>query len=168
MWSLIYRATVYKTGVHAYSASLGISIMPSYIGFPCKLRKLPTRLEIPPGLKNMECMSNMNNWKLTPNDMNELGLIRFLSHSSLVAYLAKGIYPISSFSFRGNYSFLNFKILKISYTVFPRIVSAETILFWIYPYVLWPLITVHKCAETIQGRKLYEEIRYVGSLMYQT
>ena len=46
-------------------------------------------------------------------------------------------------------------------TVFPHIVSAETILFWVRPYVLWPLITVHKCAETIQGRKLYEEIRYL-------
>ena len=45
-------------------------------------------------------------------------------------------------------------------TVFPHIVSAETILFWIWPYVLWPLVTVHKCAETIQVQKLYEEIRY--------
>ena len=47
------------------------------------------------------------------------------------------------------------------YTVFPHIVSAKTILFWLLPYVLWPLITVLKCAETIQGRKLYEEIRYL-------
>ena len=45
-------------------------------------------------------------------------------------------------------------------TVFPRIVSAETILFWIMPYVLWPLVRVHKSAETIQGRKLFAEIRY--------
>ena len=30
-------------------------------------------------------------------------------------------------------------ILLIKYTVFPRIVSAETILFWIWPYLLWPL-----------------------------
>ena len=47
-----------------------------------------------------------------------------------------------------------------SNTVFPRIVSAETILLWIWAYV-------HKTAETIQGRKLFnrgnysrEEIRY--------
>ena len=26
---------------------------------------------------------------------------------------------------------------------------------------LRPKVTVHKCVETIQGRKLYEEIRYV-------
>ena len=26
---------------------------------------------------------------------------------------------------------------------------------------IWPKVTVHKGAETIQGRKLYEEIRYV-------
>ena len=24
-----------------------------------------------------------------------------------------------------------------------------------------PKVTVHKCAETIQGQKLYEEIRYI-------
>ena len=42
-----------------------------------------------------------------------------------------------------------------------------TIIFWIQPYVLWPLVTVHTGAEnysreeTIQGPKLYEEIRYV-------
>ena len=28
---------------------------------------------------------------------------------------------------------------KIENTVFPRLVSAETILFWIWPYELWPL-----------------------------
>ena len=39
--------------------------------------------------------------------------------------------------------------------------NAETILFWNWPYVLWPFITVHKSAETIQGRKLFAEIRYV-------
>ena len=44
-------------------------------------------------------------------------------------------------------------------TVFPRIVSAETILFRIQPYVLCPLVTVHTGAETIQGRKLFAEIR---------
>ena len=49
-----------------------------------------------------------------------------------------------------------------SLTLYPQIVSAETILFWIWPYVLWPLVTVtvHKSAETIQGRKLFAEIRY--------
>ena len=46
-------------------------------------------------------------------------------------------------------------------TVFPHIVSAETILFWLLPYVLWPLITVHKCAETIQGRKLFKGGNYM-------
>ena len=45
-------------------------------------------------------------------------------------------------------------------TVFPHIVSAETILFWISQYIR-PKVTVHKCAETIQGWKLYEEIRCV-------
>ena len=44
--------------------------------------------------------------------------------------------------------------LTISYwvTVFLQLVSAETILFWIWP------VTVHKNAETIQWRKLFAEI----------
>ena len=47
------------------------------------------------------------------------------------------------------------------HTVFPHIVSAENIHFWIWPYVLWPLDTVHKCAETIQGRKLFTGRNYM-------
>ena len=35
-------------------------------------------------------------------------------------------------------------------TVFPRIVSTETIPFWIWCYVLWPLITVGNCLRVIQ------------------
>ena len=46
-------------------------------------------------------------------------------------------------------------------TVFPHIVSAETILFWLWSYVLWPLISVHKCAETIQGGKLFKGGNYM-------
>ena len=52
-------------------------------------------------------------------------------------------YRISSYSFRGNYSFLNLKIQRSQY--------------------IRPKITVHKCAETIQRRKLYEEIRYIST-----
>ena len=50
-------------------------------------------------------------------------------------------YRISSYSFRGNYSFLNLEIQRSKY--------------------IRPKVTAHKCAETIQGRKLYEEIRYI-------
>ena len=45
-------------------------------------------------------------------------------------------------------------------TVFPRIFSGETILFWIWPYLLWPLVTVPKSAKTIQGRKLFKGGNY--------
>ena len=45
----------------------------------------------------------------------------------------------------------------IMYTVFPNIVSAEIQ----RSQYIRPNVTVHKCAENIQGRKLYEEIRYV-------
>ena len=48
-------------------------------------------------------------------------------------------YRISLYSFRGNYSFLDLGIQRSQY--------------------IRPKITVHKCAETIQGRKLYEEMR---------
>ena len=53
-------------------------------------------------------------------------------------------YLISSYSFRRNYSFLNTKIQRSQY--------------------IKPKVTVHKCAETIQGRKLYEEIRNLDLL----
>jgi hypothetical protein len=49
-------------------------------------------------------------------------------------------------------------------TIFRYIVSAETILFWLWPYALWPLISVHKCVETIQGRIPYEERQYFAKL----
>ena len=47
--------------------------------------------------------------------------------------------------------------------VFPHIVSAETILFWIWSYVLWPYINVRKLfkggnysrAETIWGKTVH-------------
>ena len=50
------------------------------------------------------------------------------------------IYRISSYSFRGNYSFLDLEIQRSQY--------------------IRPKVTVHKGAETIQGRKLYEELWY--------
>ena len=57
-------------------------------------------------------------------------------------------YRISSYSFRGNYSFLNLEIQRSQY--------------------IRPKDTVHKGAETIQGRKLYEEIRYTrGVTIFQ-
>ena len=54
--------------------------------------------------------------------------------------------------------------LRIQLIVVPQIVSGETILIWIWPYVLWPLLTVHKSAETIQKQKLFAEIRYANLL----
>ena len=55
-------------------------------------------------------------------------------------YFLYFIYRVSSYSFRGNYSFLDLEIQRSEY--------------------IRPKVTLHKCAETIQGRKLYEEIRY--------
>ena len=49
-------------------------------------------------------------------------------------FLAK-VYRISSYSFCGNYSLLNFEIQRSQY--------------------IRPKVTLHKDAETIQGRKLY-------------
>ena len=49
-------------------------------------------------------------------------------------------------------------------TVFRHIVSAETIFLGLEiqrSQYIRPKVTVYKCAETIQGRKLYEETRYI-------
>ena len=51
--------------------------------------------------------------------------------------------------------------LQIAFTVYPHIVLAETILFEFGKQYISPKVTVHKSAETIQGKKLYEEIWYV-------
>ena len=50
-------------------------------------------------------------------------------------------YPISSYSFRGNYTFLNLEIPRSHY--------------------IRPKVTVHKGAETIQGRKLFKGGNYM-------
>ena len=50
-------------------------------------------------------------------------------------------YRISSYSFRGNYSFLNLEIQRSQY--------------------IRPKVTVHKGAETIQGRKLFKGGNYM-------
>jgi hypothetical protein len=52
-------------------------------------------------------------------------------------------YRISANSYRGNYSFLNLTLCTVTFDV-----------------------TVHTGAETIQGRKLFAEIRYEQKLHY--
>ena len=53
---------------------------------------------------------------------------------------------------------------KLTITVFPHIVSAETILFLDLKIqrsqYIWPKVT-HKCAETIQGGKLFRAGNYM-------
>ena len=64
------------------------------------------------------------------------------THSKLKrATLKFTYYRISSYSFRGNYSFLNFEIQRSQY--------------------IRPKVTVHKGAETIQGRKLFKGGNYM-------
>ena len=63
----------------------------------------------------------------------------FCLDCSLISFCKRNtVFPQSSYSFRGNYSFLNLEIQRSQYIRLK--------------------VTVHKCAETIQGRKLYEEI----------
>ena len=50
-------------------------------------------------------------------------------------------YHISSYSFLGNYSFLDLQIQRSQY--------------------IRPKVTVHKCAETILGRKLFKGGNYL-------
>ena len=61
---------------------------------------------------------------------------------SLIRHIFINLYRISSYSFRGNYSFLNLEIQRSHY--------------------IRPKVIVHKGEETIQRRKPYEEIRYVN------
>ena len=56
-------------------------------------------------------------------------------------WLNSPVYRIYSYSFCGNYSFLNLEIQRSQY--------------------IRPKVTIHNCVEIIQGRKLYEEIRYL-------
>ena len=56
-------------------------------------------------------------------------------------FCPKIIYRISSYSFRGNYSFLDLEIQRSQY--------------------IRPKVTVHKGAETIQGRKLFKGGNYM-------
>ena len=51
-------------------------------------------------------------------------------------------------------------IVLIIVTVFPHIVSTETLLFQ-RSQDIRPKVTVHKCAETIQGRKLFKGGNYM-------
>ena len=53
----------------------------------------------------------------------------------------KYVYRISSYTFRGNYWFLNLEIQRSQY--------------------VRPKVTVHKGAETIQGRKLFKGGNYM-------
>ena len=63
--------------------------------------------------------------------------LEFFSKMFLIPIL---VYRISSYSFRGNYSFLNLEIQRSKY--------------------IRPKVTVHKDAETIQGRKLFKGGNY--------
>ena len=69
-------------------------------------------------------------------------LCNYLAWHSCPKYVNKSnfddhwTYHISSYSFRGNYSFLNLEIQGSQY--------------------IRPKVTVHKGAETIQGRKLFK------------
>ena len=73
--------------------------------------------------------------------------LHFRIHSKAVmiveiqAQAPKTRYRISSYSFRGNYSFLDLEIQRSQY--------------------IRPKVTVHKCGETIQGRKLFKGGNYM-------
>ena len=73
-------------------------------------------------------------------------------NSVKILHRSQSSLPLISFSSgRGLYFRFTLKVLPkfLSnwHTVFPGIVSPESILFWIHPYVLWPLATVHRGAH---------------------
>ena len=61
--------------------------------------------------------------------------------SNILFFFRKSKYRISSYSFRGNYSIFNLEIQRSQY--------------------IRPKVTVHKGAETIQGRKLFKGGNYM-------
>ena len=62
-------------------------------------------------------------------------------HIDIFAFKLSLLLYISSYSFRGNYSFLNSEIQRSQY--------------------IRPKVTVHKCAKTIQERKLFKGGNYL-------
>ena len=70
----------------------------------------------------------------------------FTPNYAIVSCVKKFRYHISSYTFCGNYFFLHLEIQRSQY--------------------ISPKVTVHKGAETIQGGKLYEEIRYTDFSPY--
>ena len=85
-------------------------------------------------------------------------------------------YRISSYSFCGNYSFLALAFCSgvfrtgavgaLAPTILGQSITVSTRNSKVLNTPLFCTVTfdlVHKCAETIQGRKLYDEIRYLVS-----
>ena len=73
--------------------------------------------------------------------MNKDNITAALHIAQLYRNRNTNTYRISSYSFRGNYSFLNLEIQRSHY--------------------IRPKVTVHKGAETIQGRKLFKGGNYM-------
>ena len=73
--------------------------------------------------------------------------------SNYVCIKKKDMYRISSYSFRGNYYVLNLYFLKISHSF--HILCNENLNSFLTRCGNYSRV------ETIQGRKLYEEIWYV-------
>ena len=86
-------------------------------------------------------------WREAPKNMTYfIFLSRSLTHSWDLfsnSFSPNVVYRISSYSFRGNYSFLD-SDLEIQRSQYIR-----------------PKVTVHICAETIQGRKLFKGGNYM-------
>ena len=64
---------------------------------------------------------------------------------AIFEFLLFSVYRISSYSFRRNYSFFNLEIQRSQY--------------------IRPEVTVHKCVETIQGRKYVSKNLFCLSFM---
>ena len=80
-------------------------------------------------------------FKFQTLDEEKYGFKKISNSPNGTFYLLLLWIPISSYSFRGNYSFLNLEIQR-SQNIRPK-------------------VTVHKGAETIQGRKLFKGGNYM-------
>ena len=85
---------------------------------------------------SLSCLPTFLNSNITKMKVQKLSKFR------LILLRAHFIYHISSNSFRRNYSFLNLEIQRSQH--------------------MRPKFTVHKCVETIQGRKLFKGGNYMS------
>ena len=120
------------------------------------------RLSITTRIISVTCVSNIfcsnQNSRCIWKSMGNKSILFVINANYQVDFSKNVLWHYRLWSFKEKDTKLERFLPKNQHTVFPHIVSS---LEWFsHIYVLWPLITVHKTAETIQGRKLFKGRNY--------